>query len=415
MLIHCSTGQKKKVEIELSSKNIKNYEIETLISHYAEERDDYFGAVVPPIFQNSLFTFNTWDDISAAFDDPVNNCIYTRGRNPSVAMLEEKIAIISGGEKAKMFSSGMAAISSAILHYVKSGDHIITLKNIYGPASNFMNKYLRDKMNVEVTFLSGTDAEEFRTNIRPNTKLIYLESPATAVFSLQDIRAVAEIARENNIRTIIDNTWATPIFQKPIEMGIDLEVHSCSKYIGGHSDVIAGVVIGKAKDIDEIFLNEHALLGAKLAPFEAWLIMRSLRTLPIRMLRHQENSLRVAEYLENHPKIKSVFYPGLKSFPQYELAKKQMTGSTGLMSFILDCEELDKIKAFVNNLKLFKIGVSWGGHESLVFAPAIGYLKELPPEQFKAMGISLGTIRISVGLENKEDLVRDLDESLSLI
>lgn len=399
----------------MNSKTMENYELETIISHYAEERDEYFGAVVPPIFQNSLFTFNTWDDISAAFDDPVNNCIYTRGRNPSVAMLEEKIARIAGGEKAKMFSSGMGAISSAILHYVKSGDHVITLKNIYGPASNFMNKYLRNKMNIDVTFLSGTVTEEFRSSIRSNTKLIYLESPATAVFSLQDIRAVAQIAKENNIKTIIDNTWATPIFQKPIEMGIDLEVHSCSKYIGGHSDVIAGVVIGKTKDIDEIFLNEHAFLGAKLSPFEAWLLMRSLRTLPIRMLRHQENSMRVAEYLEKHQKIKTVYYPGLKSSPQYELGIKQMTGFTGLMSFVIDCEDLEKIKRFVNSLKLFKIGVSWGGHESLFFAPAIGYLKELPPEQFKAMGISLGTIRISVGLENKEDLVSDLEESLSLI
>ncbi len=402
-------------EIESKVNAMENYHIETLLSHYAENRDEYFGAVVPPIFQNSLFTFKTWDDISSAFDDPVNNCIYTRGRNPSVAMLEEKIAKIAGGEKAKMFSSGMGAISAAIMHYVKSGDHIITLKNIYGPASNFINKYLRAKMNIDVTFLSGTDAEEFRTSIRPNTKLIYLESPATAVFSLQDIRAVTKIAKENNINTIIDNTWATPIFQKTLEMGIDLEVHSCSKYIGGHSDVVAGVVIGKTKDISEIFLNEHALFGAKLAPYEAWLLMRSLRTLPIRMLRHQENSLFVAEYLEKHPKIKTIYYPGLKSFPQYELAKKQMTGFTGLMSFIIDCEELDKIKAFVNNLKLYKIGVSWGGHESLIFAPAIGYLKELPPEQFKAMGISLGTIRISVGLENKEDLVRDLELSLSLI
>ncbi|MEI6054693.1 MAG: aminotransferase class I/II-fold pyridoxal phosphate-dependent enzyme [Lentisphaerota bacterium] len=402
-------------EIESNSKDIKNYELETIISHYGEDREQYMGAVVPPIFQNSLFTFETWDDISAAFDDPVNNCIYTRGRNPSVALLEEKIAKIVGGEKAKMFSSGMGAISSAILHFVKGGDHIITLKNIYGPASNFMNKYLRAKMNIDVTFLSGTDTQEFKSSIRPNTKLIYLESPATAVFSLQDIRAIADIAKEHNIKTIIDNTWATPIFQKPIEMGIDLEVHSCSKYIGGHSDVVAGVVIGKTKDIDEIFLNEHAFLGAKLSPFEAWLLMRSLRTLPVRMLRHQENSLRVAEYLESHPKIKQVYHPGLKSFPQYELGKKQMTGYTGLMSFVIDCEELDKIKAFVNNLKLFKIGVSWGGHESLVFAPAIGYLKELPPEQFKAMGISLGTIRISVGLEHKEDLVRDLEESLSLV
>ena len=393
----------------------QEHKLKTILSHYAEDRENNNGAVVPPIYQNSLFTFKDWDAIDKAFDDPVNNCIYTRGRNPSVAMVEEKIAKIAGGEKAKLFSSGMGAISSAIMHYVKAGDHVITINNIYGPTNNFFNKYLREKINLDITFVSGESVEEIKNSIRDNTKLIYLESPATAVYTLQDIQAITTLAKKHGIHTIIDNTWATPIFQKTLDMGIDLEVHSCSKYLSGHSDVVAGVVIGKAKDIDEIFLNEHALFGAKLAPFEAWLIMRSLRTLPIRMKQHQENAMEVATFLENHPKIKQVLYPGLKSFPQYELGRKQMTGCTGLLSFILDSENLDDIKTFFNSLELFKIGVSWGGHESLIFAPAIGYLKELPPEQFKAMGISLGTMRISVGLEDCDDLIQDLTQALEYV
>lgn len=394
---------------------MENYKIETLMSHYAEDRENFLGAVVPPIFQNSLFVFPEWDDISAAFDDPANSYIYSRGNNPSAFITEEKIAKLAGGEKAKIFSSGMGAISSAILHYIRTGDHVITIKNTYGPTNNFLNKYLRGKMDIDVTFVTGNDIEEFNLAIKPNTKLIYIESPASSVFSLQDIKSVAETAQKNGINTIIDNTWATPIFQKPIELGIDIEVHSCSKYIGGHSDVVAGVIIGKTKDINEIFLEEHALFGAKIAPFEAWLLLRSLRTLPIRMQKHQENAMKIAEYLEKHPKVKTVLYPGLKSFPQYELGKKQMSGYSGLMSFIIDSEDLSLIKKFVNTLKIFKIGVSWGGHESLVFAPAIAYLKELPENQFKAMGISLGTIRISVGLENSEDLLNDLECALGNI
>jgi cystathionine beta-lyase/cystathionine gamma-synthase len=394
---------------------MKERQIETIIAHYGEDRAEHAGAVVPPIYQNSLFAFSDWEAIDKAFDDPVSNCIYTRGNNPTVTLAEMKLAKIAGGEKAKLFSSGMGAITSAIMHYIKSGDHVITLNNIYGPASNFFNSYLCKKFDIEVSYISGTKIEEFENSIRDNTKLIYIESPATAVFSLQDIRAITDLAKKNNINTIIDNTWATPVFQKPIEMGIDLEVHSCSKYIGGHSDVVAGVVIGKEKDIDEIFLGEHALFGAKLAPFEAWLITRSLRTLPLRMQKHQENAKMIAKFLQGHKKIKHVLYPEIESFPQYKLGKKQMTGYSGLMGFEIDSDDLQEIKNFFNALNIFLIGVSWGGHESLIYAPAISYLKELPPEQFKNMGISLGTMRISVGLENVDDLIDDLDNALKQI
>lgn len=388
----------------------KSYQ--TKLIHYKEGGN---GSVVPPIYQSSLFTFENWDSIDKAFDDPFNNSIYTRGNNPSVSLVEEKIAILCGGERAKLFSSGMGAISSAILHFVKHGEHIISIKNVYGPANNFMNVYLKEKCNIETTFIDGKDIKDFENSIKDNTKLIYLESPSSAVFSLQDIKKVVALAKKNNIKTIIDNTWATPIFQRPLEMGIDLEIHSCSKYIGGHSDVVAGVAVGKEIDIRSIFDREHAFLGAKLSPFEAWLILRSLRTLKIRMLQHQENAIAVANFLNKHPKIKKVLYPGIESFEQYQLAKEQMSGFSGLMGFIIDSNNIDEIKNFFNSLKYFRIGVSWGGHESLIYAPAISYLKEMPKEQFDNMGISLGVMRISVGLEEVNDLIDDLKQALKHI
>ena len=389
----------------------KKRKLETDLAHFGEKRSEYRGAVVPPIFQNSLFTFEDWEGIDGAFDDRVNTPIYSRGMNPTVALVEKKIARLAGGEKAKLFASGMAAISAGVLHSVKAGDHVIALKNVYGPANNFMNVYLREKMGLEVTFIKGEDVSEFEQAIQENTALIYLESPSSAVFSLQDIPAVTSLAKKHGIKTLIDNTWASPIYQKPLTMGVDIEMHSCSKYLGGHSDIVAGVLIATEEIIDEIQVKEYELLGAKMAPFEAWLILRSLRTLPMRMEKHQANAMQIAQFLQSHPKIKTVRYPGLPDFPQYELALKQMQGFTGLMGFQLDTENLNEIKAFFNKREVFQIGVSWGGHESLIYAPAISYVKELSEEQFKAMGISKGDMRISIGLEHS-DLIEDLRQAL---
>ena len=383
---------------------------ETLLCHDPERK--YEGAVIPPIFQNSLFTFPDWETIDNAFDARQENFIYSRGKNPTVDFAEKKLAELAGAARAILFTSGMAAISAAVLYCVKPNSHIITLKNVYGPTSNFMANYLKDKLNIETSFVSGETVNEFKANIRANTTLIYLESPATAVFSLQDLEAVAQLAKANNIKTICDNTWATPLFQRPLDFGIDFEVHSVSKYLGGHSDLVAGAVIGKKQEMEALFAKEYEWLGGKISPFEAWLLIRSLRTLPIRMQRHQDNAMKVALFLEKHPQVALVRYPGLPSFPQYELGKKQMTGYSGLLSFQLKTNDLEKVKAFFNALKMFHKGVSWGGFESLVYAPAISYLKELSPEQFDNMSISLGDIRISVGLENADDLIADLAQAL---
>jgi cystathionine beta-lyase/cystathionine gamma-synthase len=274
-----------------------------------------------------------------------------------------------------------------------------------------LNRYLRQKMGINTTFVDGSQLSDFERTITDQTKLIMLESPSSAVFTLQDIREVTTLARSKGITTIIDNTWATPVFQKPMDMGVDVEVHSLTKYIGGHSDVLAGVIIGAKDRIQKIAVDEGEFLGGTIAPWNAWLITRSLRTLTMRLERHQKNANAVASFLEQHPKVKQVRYPGLKSHPQHQLANKQMSGFTGLLGFELNTQDLDAIKRFFNGMSLFQIGVSWGGHESLIYAPAISYLKELPPERFKDLGISLGDIRISIGLEDANDLIDDLSKA----
>lgn len=394
---------------------MKKKEIETVLAHHAEDRLAYHGAVVPPIFQNSLFTFKDWEAIDEAFDNRIDRYIYSRGKNPTVKMVEEKIAVMAGGEKAQLFPSGMAAITATCMHFLEPNDHVITIKNVYGPANNLLTNYLSKKMGITTTFISGEEVSAFAKAIKENTKLIYLESPSSAVFSLQDISQIALLAKKHGIKTMIDNTWATPLYQQPLTLGIDIEVHSTTKYMGGHSDLVGGVVIGKTVDVDAIFHNEYELLGMKTAPMEAWLLLRSLRTLPMRLKQHETNALKIAHFLENHSKITIVNYPGLPSHAQYELGKQQMKGYTGLLSFQLETNDIEKIKAFFNGLELFLIGVSWGGHESLIYAPAISYLKELSPEQFTALGISLGDIRISVGLEHADDLIQDLEHALALI
>ena len=385
---------------------------ETDLMHYGEDRASHHGAAVPPLYQTSTFTFEDWDAIDAAFDDRTNAYIYSRAGNPTVRLAEEKLAHLAGGERARLFGSGMAAISAAILSSVDAGDHVVAVRNVYGPANNLLNVYLRRKMGVETTFVGGEDVAEFEDAITDRTRLIYLESPSSAVFGLQDLAAVADLARSRGVRTAIDNTWATPLFQQPLALGIDLEVHSCSKYLGGHSDLVGGVVIGRAADLDALAVAEGELLGGTMAPSTAWLLTRSLRTLPVRLRQHETNALRVAHFLEKHPGVRRVFYPGLESHPQHVLARRQMSGTTGLMGFELATDDLDAIKRFVDRLEVFQLGVSWGGHESLIYAPAISYLKELPPDRFEALGIALGTMRISVGLEHADDLVTDLTQAL---
>jgi len=386
--------------------------IQTDCIHYADAPKSFLGAVTPPIFQNSLFVYPTFEKFSNALKKQMQNYVYTRGNNPTVKIAEQKIARLEKGESAKCFGSGMAAITSAILTFLKAGDHIVSIKNVYGPTYEFLSSYL-SRFNIESTFISGLSIEELRKAIRPNTKVIYLESPTSLIFQLQNLSEIAKLAKQRKIVTIIDNTWATPYFQNPIEVGIDLVIHSCSKYLGGHSDIVAGVIVGKRNYIEQIFQSEYLFLGSILHPFDAWLLIRGLRTLPLRMERHFDNALKVANFLENHPKVLKVNYPLLPSHPQYKLARKQLKGGSGLLSFELKTNSVEEIEKFANSFKIFRLGVSWGGYESLVFP--IAALEDKETKKLKELGVSSRLVRLSVGLENVEDLIFDLKQALSQI
>lgn len=375
---------------------------EDICIHLDDSCDKFLGAVVPPVFQTSLFV--DYDGV-----DENERYAYTRVSNPTTKIVEAKIAALEKGEAAKCFSSGMGAITAAIMHYIKAGSHVISVSSLYDPARRFISEYMF-RFGVEVTFVAGNDINEIKDAIKENTDLIYLESPSTYLFIVQDLIGIAKLAKENGIATIIDNTWATPIFQNPLEFGIDMVVHSCSKYLGGHSDIVAGVVVGKKQDIDQVAQQERELFGAVMSPHDSWLLLRGLRTLPIRMKEHYRSAMKIAKHLEAHPKVKHVIYPALKSHPQHELSKKLMSGYSGVFSAIIDGSP-EEVVDFTKSLKYFYKGPSWGGFESLV-SPIGAYAKGEYPSTKE---IPQGLVRIHVGLEDTDTLIEDLEQALSVI
>lgn len=383
-----------------SADESKEWSKENICAHLGDEYELHLGAIVPPIFQNSLFTRKTKH----------HGYTYSRVSNPTLEVAERKLAALEEGERALVFSSGMAAITAGIMHFVEQGGHVVSLKSIYTPARLFLETYLR-KFGVESTFVAGDSIEQFEQAIRPNTKLIYLESPLSNVFALQDLQAVAELARSLGIATLIDNTWATPLYQNPLRWGIDAVVHSASKYLGGHSDLIGGVLIGSRALIESVAERERAMFGAVMDPHQAWLLTRGLRTLPVRMARHAENAYRVARFLRDHPLIESVYYPGLEEHPQYELGRRQMSGCSGLLSFVPRGVSPAAIDRMPQAMELFQVGPSWGGFESLMNFPGAN----IAPDVSERTGIPRGLVRISVGLESCESIMEDLDRGLHSI
>lgn len=381
----------------------------TEILHHMGEHNLPEHAVAPPIFQSSIFCFETFQEFREALEHEADHYIYTRGNNPTVNLCEDKIAALEHAEKAKLVSSGVAAISCAIMAFMKQGDHAVCISSAYNWAKYIFNTYLK-RFGIDVTFVGGNTIEEFENAIRPNTKVIYLESPATFTFTLQPLKQVAELAKARGIKTIIDNTWATPIFQNPLDMGIDLTVHSVSKYLGGNSDIVAGVICGSKEDITHIFNTEFMPMGPVMDPFAAWLVLRNLRTLHLRMPVHYRNALELAKFLEERDDVESVNYPLLPSFPQYELAKEQLSGGSGLFSFRLVTRDREKIKALTNRIRFFKLAVSWGGYESLFNPNLVQYRddQEVPDDR-----VSL--IRVHAGLEDIELLKEDLGQALDVI
>ncbi len=383
-------------------------DISYIINHLGEEREKYSNAITPPVFQTSNFAFSNVDELRKAIADEKNSHVYSRGNNPTIDILCKKIAALEDTEEALAFASGMAAISSAVISFVNSGDHIICVRNNYSWTHMLMTRFL-PRFGIETTFVDGRDTENFKNAIRKNTRVIYLESPNSLTFELQDIEEVAKIARSAGITTLIDNSYSSPLTQSPAAMGIDIVLHSASKYLGGHSDIVAGMVCGSSENILRIFNNEYMGLGGVISPFNAWLMLRGLRTLPARIDRISETTFKVLGFLEDHPLVSEIIHPLYKRHPQYNLAVKQMLKPTGLFSVRLAFTDRSKIELFVNSLKQFIIGVSWGGHESLVF-PVLSFDEKRTKE-----GHSNNLVRFYIGLDEADSLIRDLEQAFMKI
>ncbi len=363
------------------------------------------GSITPPIYQSSLFAFTDYDSMIERFEGKSQNSLYSRVDNPTVKMLEKKIASLEKGDACIAFSSGMSAISNAILSVVEPGDKIVCVNHVYPDAYRFMRGFCKN-FGVETVFVDGESLEDVEREIC-GAKLLYLESPNSWAMGEQNLKAIATLAKAHGVITAIDNSWASPIFQNPIELGIDIVIHSASKYLSGHSDVVAGVVISNEHYISQIKKKVSPFLGGKLSAFEAWLIMRGLRTLHIRMEHHNNSGMYVAERLLGHPNVTSVAHPGITK-AEYSGLK----GFSGLFSFDVT-DEID-VKKFCNALTIFRMGVSWGGYESLVM-PAISVInQEGEFNSAKDFGVGPNTIRVSIGLEDKDDLWEDLNNALNL-
>ena len=374
---------------------------ETMLVH--DERHSQ-GAVSPPIYQTSLFTFDSYQSMVDRFRGDSSQPVYSRVDNPTVSVLLEKICQLEEGEAAAAFASGMAAISNAVLSQVKSGDRIVCVRHIYPDAYRLL-KGLCAKFGVSSEFVDGTDLSAIEAAL-PGAKLLYLESPSTWVMEEQDLAAIAKLARAAGVTTIVDNSWASPIFQKPLRLGIDLVIHSASKYISGHSDAVAGLLVGNRAFVDRMNLEVSPYLGAKLSAHEAALLLRGLRTLPLRMARHWKSGLLIAERLANHEMVKRVFHPGLSPS---EFSTLQ--GYGGLFSFEID-DKID-VPAFCDALSIFRLGVSWGGHESLVMPAEVSINQAGEHSAAVDFGISPRMIRLFVGLEDPEDLWSDLAKAFA--
>jgi methionine-gamma-lyase len=336
--------------------------------------------------------------------------IYTRIGNPTQAALEEKMAVLEGGEAALAFGSGMAAITGTVLAMVKSGDHLVADETLYGCTHAFFS-HLLPRFGVEVSFVDLSCAGNLERAIRGNTRVVFFETPANPTMKLVDMAAVAGMAGQAGVKVVVDNTFMSPYFQRPLAHGVDVVVHSATKYINGHGDVVAGVAVGGKKFLEEVRLTTLKDLGGVISPFDAWLILRGLKTLAVRMDRHNHNALQVAGFLEAHPRVERVYYPGLASHPQYHLAQKQMWGFGGLISFELK-GGLEAGRSMMNRLELCKLAVSLGDADTLIQHPASMTHAVVPREERLKMGITDGLIRISVGLEDAVDIIDDLDRAL---
>jgi cystathionine beta-lyase len=383
---------------------------DTELLHIGDTPCDWNGAVNPPVVHASLFCFESLQEYLDTAAGRTQRYVYGRSGNPTTRVLEEKIAFLERTDDALALASGMAAISTALLAYLRSGDHLLVVSCVYGPVRQLCDGMLR-QLGVETEYFPCSASADLSAYMRPNTRVIYVESPGSLTFDVQDLRAVARVARAHGAITMIDNTWATPLYQAPIPLGIDLSLHAGTKYIGGHSDLMLGLVAGSAEAMAPVRATAR-LLGGILAPDDAYLAIRGLRTLPVRMARHQESALKVARWLETRPEVREVLHPGLPSFPGYALAKTQLCGYSGLFGFRLQPRDAAARHRFVDALlDVFSLGYSWGGYESLIL-PLITHQKDNPALR-RALGLDDDTYRISIGLEDPDDLIAALERALA--
>ena len=381
-------------------------DLSTILNHLGEERELGYHAVVPPVVQSGNFSYPSVAAMRAVVQQEMERPLYTRGFNPTVGILRKKVAALEHAEDALVFSSGSAAIAAAVMSFVKAGDHIVCVHKPYSWTKKLLVELL-ERFNVSHTFVDGTDAENYRRAIQPNTTFFITESPNSLTFELQDLRAVAAIAKEHGILTLCDNSYNSPLFQHPIDLGIDLVAHSATKYLNGHSDVVAGVLSGSAAHIRQVMSKEFMTLGAVPSPHDAWLLMRGMRTLELRVNRSADSAAVVATFLAGHPRIKKVHWPGLTSHPQHALAKQQMKRVAGLMTIELDAPDEAAVERFCDGLKRFLIAVSWGGYESLQWP--VCALKG--PRRYYT-GLPCTMVRLYIGLEDPRLLIADLEQAL---
>jgi methionine-gamma-lyase len=390
--------------------NMDKHGFATKAVHAGQPPDPITGSVIVPIYSTSTFAFKNADQGAARFAGTEEGYIYTRLGNPTTRALEKNVAVLENGEDARACASGMAAITTAVMSVVNKGDHVVSTDCIYGGTAKLFLDIL-SKYGVDFTLVDSSDKEKIESAIRENTKLLYLETPANPTLKLTDLQEVAELAKQHDIMTMVDNTFMSPYFQRPIELGADVVVHSLTKYLGGHSDLVGGIVVGSnsfIKTLDPILKNT----GGTIGPFEAWLTLRGIKTLPLRMQKHNENALKTAQFLESHPKIAKVYYPGLKSHPQHELAKRQMSGFGGVICFEVK-GGLEAGKKLMNSVKLCTLAVSLGAVETLIEHPASMTHAIVPKQEREKAGITDNLVRLSVGIEDIDDIIDDLKQALA--
>ncbi len=393
-------------------RDIRTAGVNTQMVHAGQRPDPLTGALSTPIYQTSTFVFESAEQGAARFALEEPGYIYTRLGNPTQDQLEEKMAVLERGEAALAVASGMTAIAAPLWTLCSSGDHIVAANTLYGCTFALLS-HAMPKFGIEVSFVDATDPENVAEAMRPNTKAVYIETPANPTMTVMNIKALASIAHRQGAKLVVDNTFMSPYCQRPLELGADVVVHSATKYLNGHGDVIAGVIVG-----DKDFMTQVRLEGVKditggcISPFNAWLILRGLKTLGVRMERHCSNAMAVAQHLAQHPKVEAVHYPGLETHAQYGLSKQQMSAFGGILSFEIK-GGVEAGRKVMNSVELCSLAVSLGDTETLIQHPASMTHSPVPPEERLKAGISDGLIRLSVGLEDVADIIADLDQALA--